>query len=161
MELASEIFLPAASDTHRAGARLGRIVAEALGKAELTLPFLITLTGDLGAGKTSLCQGLCEALGVDPLEVISPTFTLANEYKGLIEIYHLDIYRLSPDQFYDAGLSEYLGRPGLTLVEWPEKMPENFWPDKRLDLTLTFQDEGRLLTARNTIACGLAEYVVA
>jgi tRNA threonylcarbamoyladenosine biosynthesis protein TsaE len=147
METASEIFLPGPEDTRLAGLRLGRDLAEALAGGALTLPFLITLTGDLGAGKTSLCQGICAALGVDPLDVLSPTFTLANEYKGLVEIYHLDIYRLTPDQFYDAGLSEYLGRPGLSLVEWPEKMPEDLWPDKRLDLLLTFQGEGRLLTA--------------
>lgn len=149
MNILSEIFLPAADDTHRVGARLGLGLAESLAKGNLTLPFLITLSGDLGAGKTSLCQGICEALGVDPREVLSPTFTLANEYQGVVEIYHLDIYRLSPNQFHDAGLGEYMYRPGLCLVEWPEKMPQNFWPDKRLDLLLTFQDEGRLLTAVN------------
>ncbi|UQZ87941.1 tRNA (adenosine(37)-N6)-threonylcarbamoyltransferase complex ATPase subunit type 1 TsaE [Deltaproteobacteria bacterium Smac51] len=149
MCISSEIYLPSPEETRQVGGRLGKQLAESLVKGALTLPFLITLTGDLGAGKTSLCQGICEALGVDPLEVVSPTFTLANEYRGLIEIYHLDIYRLTPDQFYDAGLGEYLSRPGLSLVEWPEKMPEDFWPDKRLDLVLTFQEEGRLLTAMN------------
>jgi tRNA threonylcarbamoyladenosine biosynthesis protein TsaE len=155
MKTAAEKFLPSPEDTRLAGCRLGRNLAQALDTAALTLPFLITLSGDLGAGKTSLCQGICEALGVDPLDVVSPTFTLANEYQGLVEIYHLDIYRLSPDQFYDAGLSEYLGRPGLSLVEWPEKMPDNFWPDKRLDLFLTFQGEGRLLSAGNNQSCAL------
>ncbi len=155
MNVSAEIFLPTPEDTRLVGARLGRSLAEALAKGSLTLPFLITLTGDLGAGKTSLCQGICAALGVNPLEVVSPTFTLANEYKGLVEIYHLDVYRLTPDQFFDAGLGEYLDRPGLSLVEWPEKMPEDLWPDKRLDLSLTFQGEGRLLTAINKPSSGL------
>ena len=155
MKALSEIFLPAPEDTRLLGVRLGRNIAESLARGALTLPFLITLSGDLGAGKTSLCQGICGALGADPLEAVSPTFTLANEYSGLMEIYHLDVYRLNPDQFYDAGLSEYLSRPGLSLVEWPEKMPENFWPDKRLDLVLTFQDEGRLLRAINGPWAGL------
>ncbi len=147
---ASEIFLPTAEDTRLLGRRLGLNLAESLAGGKLTLPFLVTLSGDLGAGKTSLCRGICESLGVDPLEVVSPTFTLANEYKGLIEIYHLDVYRLTPEEFHDAGLYEYMTRPGLALVEWPEKMPDDFWPDKRLNLVLTFQDAGRLLTAPPT-----------
>lgn len=145
----SEIYLPGPRDTKNIGLRLGRQIHESLLSGRLTLPFLITLTGDLGAGKTTLCQGLGEALEVaEPAEIVSPTFTLANEYRGKWDIYHLDIYRLAnPDQFYEAGLDEYLYRPGLTVVEWPEKMPVGFWPEKRLDLVLTFQDDGRLLKA--------------
>lgn len=145
----SEIFLPDAESTIETGARLGRLLAEHLNEGRLTLPFLITLSGDLGAGKTTFCQGLGRALGVpEPGEIVSPTFTLANEYHGCWDIFHLDIYRLcDPDQFYDAGLDEYLQRPGLSLVEWPEKMPPDFWPEKRLDLVLTFKNEGRLLSA--------------
>ena len=144
--LEPEIFLPAAENTLNAGARLGVDLAEALTDGRFTLPFLITLTGDLGAGKTTFCQGLCLGLGVSaPSEVISPTFTLANEYHGRIKVFHLDLYRLTdPEQFYEAGLDEYLIRPGLTIVEWPERLP--VWPDKRLDLALKFQDEGRLLS---------------
>jgi len=145
----SEIFLPGPRDTQNIGRRLGLQLYESLTSGRLTLPFLITLSGDLGAGKTTLCQGLGQALGVaEPGEIVSPTFTLANEYPGRWEIYHLDIYRLTgPDQFYEAGLDEYLYRPGLTLVEWPEKMPAEFWPEKRLDLVLTFEGDGRLLKA--------------
>lgn len=145
----SEIYLPDSRSTLETGARLGRLLADNLNEGALTLPFLITLSGDLGTGKTTLCQGLGQALGVpEPGEIVSPTFTLANEYHGRWDIFHLDIYRLSgPDQFYEAGLDEYLQRPGLSLVEWPEKMPPDFWPDKRLDLFLTFHDKGRLLSA--------------
>jgi len=145
----AEIYLPNPEATQEAGFRLGSLLAANLNEGRLTLPFLITLSGDLGAGKTTLCQGLGRALGVpEPGEIVSPTFTLANEYHGHWDIFHLDIYRLSgPDQFYEAGLDEYLGRPGLSLVEWPEKMPPDFWPDKRLDLSLSFKDKGRLLSA--------------
>lgn len=145
----SEIYLPSPEATLEAGTRLGSLLAANLAEGRLTLPFLITLSGDLGAGKTTLCQGLGRALGVpEPGEIVSPTFTLANEYQGRWPIFHLDIYRLSgPDQFYEAGLDEYLQRPGLCLVEWPEKMPPDFWPDKRLELCLTFKDKGRLLSA--------------
>lgn len=144
----SEIYLPTPADTRDAGIRLGRLLTGNLNEGYLTLPFLITLSGDLGAGKTTFSQGLGQALGVsEPGEIVSPTFTLANEYHGRWDIFHLDIYRLdSPDQFYEAGLDEYLQRPGLSLVEWPEKMPPDFWPAKRLDLVLSFQDKGRLLS---------------
>ncbi|MDR1044256.1 MAG: tRNA (adenosine(37)-N6)-threonylcarbamoyltransferase complex ATPase subunit type 1 TsaE [Candidatus Adiutrix sp.] len=149
MDFSSEIFLPGAADTWRAGFGLGRRLGDFLGQGRLSLPFLITLSGDLGAGKTTFCQGLGQALGIiEPGEIVSPTFTLANEYHGLVDIFHLDVYRLeSVEQFREAGLEEYLYRPGLSLVEWPEKLPEDFWPDKRLDLAISFQDGGRLLKA--------------
>lgn len=145
------IYLPDAEATSAAGAQLGRRLTDRLDRGQLELPFLITLSGDLGAGKTTLCQGLGRALGVaEPGEIVSPTFTLANEYHGRCDIFHLDVYRLDdPEQFYEAGLDEYLRRPGLSLVEWPEKMPPGFWPDLRLDLWLSFKDKGRLLSAPN------------
>ena len=150
MPLDSEIFLPDAPATRKIGLHWGRRLAEALAQKRLSLPGLITLSGDLGAGKTTLCQGLGQGLGVaEPGEIVSPTFTLANEYQGLCPIFHLDVYRLeSFNQFYEAGLDEYLERPGLTLVEWPEKMPADFWPTQRLELTLTFKGQGRQLRAQ-------------
>ncbi len=144
----AEIFLPDAEATRAAGRQLGRRLAEARAAGRLALPFLVTLSGDLGAGKTTLCQGLGQGLEVpDPLEIVSPTFTLANEYHGLMDIFHLDLYRLDTvDQFYEAGLDEYLARPGLTLLEWPEKGPGP-WPEPRLELLLEFQGAGRRLKA--------------
>lgn len=148
-ELNEDFFLPTAAATASAGAGLGRAVWEFIGSGRLKLPFLITLSGDLGAGKTTFCQGLGQGLGVEqPGEIVSPTFTLANEYQGFCEIYHLDIYRLSDsEQFYEAGLDEYLSRPGLCLVEWPEKLPAEVWPAHRLDLSLTFHQNGRAISA--------------
>ncbi|MDR0882060.1 MAG: tRNA (adenosine(37)-N6)-threonylcarbamoyltransferase complex ATPase subunit type 1 TsaE [Candidatus Adiutrix sp.] len=150
MALDSEIFLPNAPATRETGRHWGHRLAEALAQKHLSLPWLITLSGDLGAGKTTLGQGLGLGFGVtEPGEIVSPTFTLANEYQGLYPLFHLDIYRLETiNQFYEAGLDEYLERPGLTLVEWPEKMPADFWPDQRLELILTFQGQGRQLRAR-------------
>lgn len=149
MPASSAIFLPTSLDTLAIGRRLGRHLAEALDSGSSTLPFLILLSGDLGAGKTTFCQGLCRELaGIEEKEVLSPTFTLANEYHGCFDIFHLDLYRLpDEEEFFGAGLDEYLHRPGLTLVEWPEKMPADFWPEKRLALHLSFKDQGRLLTA--------------
>jgi tRNA threonylcarbamoyladenosine biosynthesis protein TsaE len=143
----AEIFLPDAAATSAAGHDLGRRLAEASRRGALPFSFLLTLSGDLGAGKTTFCQGLGLGLGTeDPAAIVSPTFTLANEYPGLVDIFHLDLYRLdSPREFAEAGLEDYLVRPGLTVVEWPEKMPPDFWPAGRLALSLAFQGEGRLL----------------
>lgn len=164
MPQSNHIFLPSAESSRELGFKIGQSLAERISLGDLALPFLITLSGELGAGKTTLCQGLGEALGVsEPGEIVSPTFTLANEYQGRWDIFHLDIYRLETvEQFYEAGLDEYLYRPGLCLLEWPEKMPEGFWPDKRLALTLDFKEDGRILTAApeslwlNLIRCGLS-----
>ena len=143
-----DIFLPDSKSTRDFGFKLGRILAKNLADNYLALPFLITLSGELGAGKTTVSQGLGEALGVaEPGEIVSPTFTLANEYRGCWDIFHLDIYRLeTEDQFFEAGLDEYLHRNGICLLEWPEKMPDDFWPGGHLPLTLTFKDKGRLLS---------------
>jgi tRNA threonylcarbamoyladenosine biosynthesis protein TsaE len=143
----NNFFLPGPEATLDFGQALGCRLAEAFQQKVLVLPGLLTLTGDLGAGKTTFCQGLGKGLAVDdPKEIVSPTFTLANEYPGPVPLFHLDLYRLaSEEEFHEAGLDEYLTRPGLTLVEWPFKMPVDFWPKKRLDLTLIFQSQGRLL----------------
>lgn len=137
-------YLPSAQATLEAGEQLGESLLVLIRDEKLRLPLTITLSGDLGAGKTTLCQGLCRSFAdIDPGEVLSPTFTLANEYHGGFEIYHLDLYRLETvDQFYDAGLDEYLTRPGLSLIEWPEKMPSSFWPADRLVINLNFAEDG-------------------
>jgi len=139
--------LPGAADTAAAGHDLGGRLAEAARCGALPFPFIITLSGEMGAGKTTFCQGLGRGLEtIDPAAIVSPTFTLANEYRGLMDIFHLDLYRLgSPREFMEAGLDDYLTRPGLTVVEWPEKMPPDFWPSDHLPLSLTFQGAGRLL----------------
>jgi len=144
---APEIFLPDAAATNAAGHDLGRRLAGAGRLGALPSSFIITLSGDLGAGKTTFCQGLGRGLEVeDPAAIVSPTFTLANEYRGPVDIFHLDLYRLeSPREFAEAGLEDYLDRPGLIVVEWPEKMPPDFWPAGRLALGLFFQGAGRLL----------------
>jgi len=143
----AKIFLPDAAATAAAGHDLGRRLAEAGRRGALPPSFLITLSGDLGTGKTTFCQGLGLGLEADdPAAIVSPTFTLANEYQGVVDIFHLDLYRLeSPREFEEAGLADYLARPGLTVVEWPEKMPPDFWPAGRLALNLAFHGAGRLL----------------
>ncbi len=84
---------------------------------------LITLTGDLGAGKTTLVKHLLRSWGVQD-EILSPTFTYVNCYKNDQgqKIYHFDLYRVSNlNQFSELGFDEYLHEPGgICLIEWPQ-----------------------------------------
>lgn len=84
---------------------------------------IITLTGTLGAGKTTLVQAVLRRLGVTE-EITSPTFTYVNLYHadGDATIYHFDLYRLSsPDEFIDQGFHEYLEQPNSwSFIEWPD-----------------------------------------
>ena len=85
---------------------------------------VLVFTGNLGSGKTTLIQGICRGLGVEET-VTSPTFTLINEYRGRLPVYHFDFYRLhSAVELTDLGLEEYLYGEGVCLVEWPELIAE-------------------------------------
>lgn len=85
-------------------------------------PLLVTISGELGAGKTTLVQAICRGYGVTE-EVTSPTFALVHRYgspKGTV--YHLDLYRLkSPDELTNLGWDEIVAEEALVLVEWPER----------------------------------------
>jgi len=85
---------------------------------------VITLTGDLGAGKTYFSKGVGKGLGVSD-HITSPTFTIINEYSGRLPLYHVDAYRVgNSDEVYDLGLEEYLFGEGVTLIEWPQVLEE-------------------------------------
>ena len=103
---------------------LGNRFAAALRRAgsASSPPLLVTLSGDLGAGKTTFVGGLLEALG-HPGATRSPTYTLVEPYRleGR-DVYHCDLYRLRhPDELDDLGLRDCYGPGAVLLVEWPEK----------------------------------------
>lgn len=84
----------------------------------------LLLTGDLAAGKTVLAQGIASALGIDPAEVQSPTFTLVREHHGARgRLLHLDLYRLEPEQTASLGLEDLLAEPAVKVIEWAERLP--------------------------------------
>lgn len=82
---------------------------------------VVALSGDLGAGKTQLVKGIAGGLGLDPVVVTSPTFTLVHEYGGDPPIVHIDLYRLDrPDDLIRVDLDERLMDESILVIEWPE-----------------------------------------
>lgn len=100
-----------AADTERVGAELA---------ASLRPGDVVVVSGDLGAGKTTLVRGACRALGVEE-PVVSPTFTIGRRYRGRVPVSHLDLYRLSDLADEDPSLLEdYIDPETVAFVEWPE-----------------------------------------
>lgn len=98
---------------------------------------IITLDGDLGAGKTAFVRGLAAGLGISD-RVVSPTFTIVNEYSGEgLPLFHFDVYRIgSPDEMYDIGWEDYLGRGGVTVIEWAVNIEEILKSEKIIKITI-------------------------
>jgi len=86
---------------------------------------IIGLVGELGAGKTCFVRGFAAGAGVGPEAwVRSPTFTLINEYRGRLPVYHIDLYRVGKQEEIEAlNLREYLYTDGVSLIEWFEYLP--------------------------------------
>lgn len=81
---------------------------------------VILLSGDLGAGKTLLVQGIAEGLQIDD-DITSPTFNLVKEYQGKYSLYHMDLYRIDlVEDLYNIGFLDYFDRAGVVVIEWPE-----------------------------------------
>lgn len=115
-------------ETQSLAERLGRL----LGPGDV-----VTLSGEMGAGKTAFAQGLGVGLEVDE-PVSSPTFALVHEYKGRLPVWHLDTYRVrSLDELIDLSWSDLLRAGGVVLVEWPERIAAAL-PDERLDILLKY-----------------------
>lgn len=99
----------------------------------ITPPLIVTLTGELGAGKTTLAQAICLGYGVSE-EITSPTYALVHEYQSpKSPVIHVDLYRLeSPEQLTNIGWGEIVIARALILVEWPERagtrLPEDHLP---------------------------------
>jgi len=108
--------------------------------AELARPGdVILLAGELGAGKTAFTQGFGAALGVrEP--ITSPTFTLASQYEGRLDLNHVDVYRLEQlSEVLDLGLPEMLDEGGVTVIEWGDAIVGAL-PADYLLIRLTYGD---------------------
>ncbi len=119
---------------------------ERLGRAA-TSPLIIAISGDLGAGKTTLAQAICRGAGVGE-HVTSPTFALVQQYEGArARVYHLDLYRLeSAKDLVNLGWDDIMRDDAIVLIEWPERA-EGRVPDDALHVELEHHptDPGRRL----------------
>jgi len=133
MELPIE--LSSAEDTLRLGRKLGQGAQEG---------DVIALLGDLGAGKTTLTQGILSGLGYLK-EVTSPTFSLVQEYLGgRLPAFHFDFYRVETEhELLDLGWDDYLERNGIVIVEWPSLFPQ-LLPEQTKWIELSHCPGGRL-----------------
>ncbi|HKU86599.1 MAG TPA: tRNA (adenosine(37)-N6)-threonylcarbamoyltransferase complex ATPase subunit type 1 TsaE [Casimicrobiaceae bacterium] len=117
---------------------------------------IVTLAGDLGAGKTTLVRGLLRARGVEGL-IKSPTYTLVEHYPvSSLYFYHFDFYRfMSPDDWDTAGFADYFRDDSVCIVEWPERAGDRL-PQADLALSLAYDasERGRDLVARGNSASG-------
>lgn len=85
---------------------------------------ILLLSGELGSGKTVLAQGIAQGMGIDPLQVQSPSFTLIREHEGSGgRLLHIDLYRLEEPEIESLGLWEILAEPAVKVVEWAERIP--------------------------------------
>jgi tRNA threonylcarbamoyladenosine biosynthesis protein TsaE len=111
-----EIITFSEQETIRLGSAIGKMLIPG---------DLILLIGELGAGKTRLAKGIVSAAtGIDPDEVVSPTFTLINCFEGPFQVCHADMYRIDPQQIEGIGLEDALDDGAALIVEWAEKIPD-------------------------------------
>ena len=103
-------------------------------------PDVITLTGDLGVGKTTFTQAFAKGLGVGRT-VSSPTFTILKQYEGKFSFNHLDVYRLENSE-EDLGWDELFFGNAISVVEWPQFIEEEL-PDAYLSITIEYVEENQ------------------
>ncbi len=118
-------------ETRGIGVRIGRILSG--GER-------VVLTGDLGAGKTTLVRGIAEGAGCGD-EVASPTFVLERVYEGRVRIRHIDLYRLKAEEVFALGIDDTDEIEDVILVEWGERMPESFRKNA-IEIRLEFSPGG-------------------
>ena len=130
------IYLPDLDATLAMGRLIGSLAANG---------HVFAVLGDLGAGKTSLAQGVAKGLGVGADSYVnSPTFTLHQRYEGRIRFHHIDLYRLtSTEELVNLGLRDLVGIDGVSYIEWPSRAPD-FLPLGTIWVRLGFYDDARL-----------------
>lgn len=135
--------------------KIGDIIGRKLKSGDV-----ISLNGDLGAGKTYITKGIAKGLGVEDY-ITSPTFIIVNEYEGRIPLYHFDVYRINDiDEMYEIGFDEYLYGNGVCIVEWG-KIVEELLPGYAIKIDINkIDDNTREIVIDDKNNLGLLEGVV-
>jgi len=133
-----EIVTHSFEETIRCGREIG---------AALKPPVLVLLSGELGAGKTTLTKGMASGLGAaNEEEVTSPTFTLVHKYTRGAPVYHVDLYRIGDfHDFETLGLEDVFAEEAVVIVEWPDRFRlRTEWPVMRIKLEHVAEDTRRI-----------------
>ncbi|MFZ3215418.1 MAG: tRNA (adenosine(37)-N6)-threonylcarbamoyltransferase complex ATPase subunit type 1 TsaE [Candidatus Acidiferrales bacterium] len=138
----SEIETHSSEETIARGREIG---------AALRPPVLVLLSGDLGAGKTTLTKGIAAGAGAAREDdVTSPTFTLVHRYEGKKRVYHVDLYRIGDlHDLETLGLEDVFSENAIVIVEWPDRLKlRTDWPVLRIALEHVSEDV-RKITMEN------------
>ena len=133
-----EIVTHSSEETIQCGREIG---------AQVKPPVLILLSGDLGAGKTTLTKGIVSGAGAaTEEEVTSPTFTLVHKYDRGVRVYHVDLYRIGDlHDLETLGLEDVFAERAIVIVEWSEKLAlRTDWPVVRIHLEHVSEDVRRI-----------------
>lgn len=127
---------------------IGRVLASGIGAG-----MVVFLTGDLGAGKTTLARGMLRGLGYSG-KVKSPTFPLVEVYEfSRLYLYHFDFYRFEhPQELADLGFREYFNAQSVCLVEWPERA--SGLPAADITISMQVDGEGRRIAVQSETEAG-------
>ncbi|MGI6662711.1 MAG: tRNA (adenosine(37)-N6)-threonylcarbamoyltransferase complex ATPase subunit type 1 TsaE [Bacillota bacterium] len=133
--------------------KIGKAIGSRLRGGEVIL-----LKGTLGAGKTTLVQGIARGLGIEG-PVQSPSFVLERIHRGRLELRHLDLYRLTGAEALEAGLLSEMGESDVTVIEWAERAEGLIRADLEVRIEKTREDQGRsiIIEARNPALKSLLE----
>ena len=131
--------------------RVGRMLAESLEACGIRRAF-IAMRGEMGVGKTAFTRGFASHFGISGVK--SPTYTIVNEYRGRVRIFHFDMYRIEDgDDLYSIGYDDYVETDGYCIAEWSENI-ESEIPEGAIYVTIsrteTSPEERRIDIDENT-----------
>ena len=121
-------------------------LGEEIGR-ELSCGDIVAITGELGAGKTCLVQGIGWGAGVDPkVYMTSPSFTIIKAYRGRIPVHHIDLFRLNTiEEAYELPIEDYFFGKGVTIIEWADKIESLLPPGHlRIHIEIVSENERRI-----------------
>lgn len=132
--------------------KLGKIIGERCSSGDI-----ICLMGELGTGKTHLVKGIAEGLGIKDI-ITSPTFTIVNEYKGRLPLYHFDVYRVNdPDEIEAIGFDEYIFGSGVCVIEWADYI-KSLIPQEHMEIRIKKMPNGNVNSRKINIICNGKRY---